>query len=79
MRPQIAQMELERIASETLQTYVDALNPKLAAIPGDYKIPEPEWTRYLSEIAVMTARVDGNRQTTLTLKTVAASTASAPS
>jgi hypothetical protein len=75
MRPEIAQMELERMAQETLQVYVDELNPKLAAIPKDYKIPQGEWLRYLNEIAVLTSQVEGNRQVSITLKTVAATTA----
>ena len=75
MRPEIAQMELERIAQETLQVYVDELNPKLAAIPKDYQIPQPEWDRYLNDIALLTTRVEGNRQVSITLKSVAATTA----
>ena len=75
MRPQICQLELERIAQETFQTYVDELNPKLAAIPNQYRIPQPEWDRYLDDIAFLTTRVDGNRGVPLTLKTVAATTA----
>ena len=75
MRPQIAQLELERIAQETFQVYVNELNPKLAAIPKQYQIPEPEWDRYLDDIAVLATRVEGNRGVSLTLKTVAASTA----
>ena len=51
MRPQIAQMELERTANETFQTYVNELNPKLAAIPKQYQIPQPDWDRYLYDIA----------------------------
>ena len=75
MRPQIAQLELERIAQETFRVYVDELSPKLAAIPKDYQIPQPEWDRYLDDIAVLTMRVEGNRGVSLTLKTVAASSA----
>jgi len=73
MRPEIAQMELERIANETLQVYVNELGPRLAAIPQQYHVPQPEWDRYLSDIAVLTTRTQGNRQVSLTLKTVAAS------
>ena len=75
MRPQIAQMEIERIAQETFQVYVDALSPRLAAIPRQYQIPQPEWDRYLNDIALLTTRVEGNRQVSVTLKSVAATSA----
>jgi hypothetical protein len=75
MRPEVAQLELERIANETLQVYINELGPRLSAIPDRYQIPQADWERYLSEIAVMTTRTDGNRQVSLTLKTLTASTA----
>ena len=73
LRPEIAQLELERISHEVLQVYVDNLTTKLAAIPTKYKIPQTDWERYLSDIAVMTSRTEGNREVSLTLKTVVAS------
>ena len=65
MRPEIAQLEVERITAETFQVFINELDPKLAVIPKQYQIPQPVWDHYLSEIAVMTSRVDGNRQIAL--------------
>ena len=75
IRPEVAQLELERITTETLQTYMNELGPRLAAIPQQYHVPQGEWDRYLEDIAVMTTRTEGNRQVSLTLKTLTASTA----
>lgn len=68
LRPQIAQLELERITTEVLEVYLSRLTAALAGIPEEYKIPQPEWERYLNDIAVLTTRVEGNREIALSLK-----------
>ncbi|MCK6558719.1 hypothetical protein HUU39_28370 [candidate division KSB1 bacterium] len=68
LRPQIAQLELERITTEVLEVYVSRLTAGLAGIPEEYKIPQPEWERYLNDIAVLTTQVEGNREIALSLK-----------
>lgn len=73
LRPEIAQMELEKIARRTVDLYVDALRQNLERIPETYNIPRAEWERYLDEFAMMTARTDGSRSVPLTLKTLVAS------
>ncbi len=68
LRPQIAQLELERITTEVLEVYLSRLTAGLAGIPEEYKIPRPEWERYLNDIAVLTTQVEGNREIALSLK-----------
>jgi hypothetical protein len=75
LRPQIGQMEMERISREVLTVYVAELSRALKDIPSKYKLPAPEWERYLDDIAVITSNVEGNRKVELTMKTVAAATA----
>jgi hypothetical protein len=68
LRPEIAQMQLERIAHETITEYVRALQENLAPIPDRYNIPRAHWDGYLSTIAALIARAEGNRQIPLSLK-----------
>lgn len=72
LRPQIAQLQLERIADETVTVYVADLQQHLATIPRKYRIPKTDWERYLQDIAVLTSTVEGNRRIALSLKTLAA-------
>ncbi len=72
LRPQIAQMKLERIATKALNVYVKSLRKNLAAIPEKYNIPQADWDRYLSDIAVITSVSEGNREISLSLKTLTA-------
>lgn len=73
LRPQIAQLQIERIADETVKKYVSSIQNSLPAIPKKYNIPKAEWERYLDDIAVLTSNTEGNRETALSLKTVAIS------
>ncbi len=73
LRPQIAQQRLERIAGETVGVYVRELRRHLAEIPGRYRIPRLEWEARLADIAVLSHNVEANRETGLSLKTLAAS------
>ena len=75
LRPEIAQLELERLATEVLQIYVTKVREHLAAVPRTYQISPPDWERYLNDIAVITSRTEGNRDVPLTLKTLTVSTA----
>ena len=47
LRPQISQMEIERITREVLEVYVTELSNALKAIPSRYNIPHPDWERHL--------------------------------
>jgi hypothetical protein len=68
LRPEIAQMQLERIAHETITEYVRALQHNIAPIPEQYNIPQADWDGYLSTIATLVARSEGNREIPLSLK-----------
>lgn len=79
LRPQVSQLEIERITREVLEVYVTELSNSLKSIPGRYKIPQPAWERHLEDIAVLTANTEGNREVPLTMKSVAVSSAVAGS
>jgi hypothetical protein len=68
LRPEIAQMELERITQDVVEHYVQELRRSLSGIPERYDIPKAQWDRYLQDIAVVTSDVEGNRSTDLSLK-----------
>jgi len=70
LRPEIAQMQLERIAHETITEYVRALQQNISPIPDTYNIPQADWDRYLSGIAALIRRSEGNREIALSLKTL---------
>jgi len=75
LRPQISQMEIERVTREVLEIYVTELCNALKTIPSRYKIPHPAWERHLEDISVLTSNVEGNRDVSLSMKTVAVSSA----
>jgi hypothetical protein len=75
LRPQIAELILERIVRDTAEYYVIHLRENLEVVPAKYKIPHADWDRYLEGIALTTYGADGNRETDLTLKTLTLSTA----
>ena len=68
LRPQIAQMEIERIINEIISFYSESIRTKLRGIPQEYKIKRSDWDRYISDIAVMVKNVEANRQTPVSLK-----------
>jgi hypothetical protein len=68
LRPEIAQMQLERITHETITEYLRALQHNIAPIPDRYNIPQADWDGYLATIATLIARSEGNRQIPLSLK-----------
>jgi hypothetical protein len=75
LRPQIAELILERIVRDTAEYYIIQLRKNLEVMPAKYKIPHADWDRYLEGIALTTHGADGNRETDLTLKTLTLSTA----
>jgi hypothetical protein len=75
IRPQIAQLELERIINETVSHYCTTLKGKLEQIPAEYKIERADWDRYISDISVMVKNVEANRTTPLSLKALVGVTA----
>ncbi len=75
LRPQIAELTLERIVRETAEFYVVQLRKNLDVVPTKYKIPQADWERYMEGIALTTYGAEGNRETDLTLKTLTLTTA----
>jgi len=70
LRPKIAQLELERMINEIMNDYSTFLSSKLESIPGKYKIKSVDWDRFLRDISVITSNVQGDREVSLTLKTL---------
>jgi len=68
IRPQIAQLEMERIIKSIVSDYTGHLRQKLDRIPGEYKINPADWDRYITDVAVMVEHVEAGRSTPLTLK-----------
>jgi hypothetical protein len=73
LRPQIAERVIERIINETARRYLETLQRELSEIPKTYTISKAEWDSHLQGIAITTQGTEGNRQTPLTLKTLAVS------
>jgi hypothetical protein len=73
LRPQIAELKLERIVRDTADHYIVQLRSNLDSVPKKYKIPHAEWDRYLEGIALTTYGTDGNREVPVTLKALVAS------
>ena len=75
LRPQIAQMEIERMINEIVSHYSTTLQGKLRAIPKEYNIQPADWERYLADLSVMVKNVEANRSTSLPLKALVGLTA----
>jgi len=75
IRPQIAQLEVERMVGDIVTFYSASLKGKLDGIPGEYKINPADWDRYISDISVMVKNVEANRGTSLPLKALVGVTA----
>lgn len=71
LRPNVAELELRRIARQTAEVYVAELQGRLKSIPETYKISSLEWDAYMEGIALTTADTTGGRETPLTLKALA--------
>ncbi|MCP4213498.1 MAG: hypothetical protein GY765_02525 [bacterium] len=68
LRPQIAQLQLERIINEIVSHYTGVLKGKLTSIPQKYKIKSAEWDRYVADLSVMVKNVEANRHVSLPMK-----------
>lgn len=62
LKPEIAQIKLERFTRETINTYVSSLREQLAGIQSEYKIPQADWERYLSGVSTTIRQSAGNNQ-----------------
>ncbi|MBX2818122.1 MAG: hypothetical protein KTR29_00530 [Rhodothermaceae bacterium] len=70
MRPEIARYEVERIAEETAQVYIQTLQDRLVQIPIEYNLTDEEWGQYLDDITKITYNTEGNRDFPFALKTL---------
>lgn len=70
LRPQIAQLQLERITNETVRHYLNEVEANIQQIPVKYQLPEGDWNRYLSDIAINLYDTEG-KPSSLSLKTLA--------
>ncbi|WP_413160143.1 hypothetical protein ACL6C3_17150 [Capilliphycus salinus ALCB114379] len=59
LRPQIAQLQLERLTQQTVKQYLQELSGNLNQIPVSYQIPQADWNRYLSDIAISIYDTEG--------------------
>ena len=60
LRPQIAQLELERIAQNTVNLYADRIVQNLGSVKASYQIPQGDWERYINDIAITVFGTEGN-------------------
>ncbi|BAZ23994.1 hypothetical protein NIES4073_48850 [Kalymmatonema gypsitolerans NIES-4073] len=60
LRPKVAQLELEKITSDSINVYVSELGKNISNIQSSYKIPQGDWERYLGDIAVTINDTEGN-------------------
>ncbi len=60
LRPQIAQLELERIARNTINLYAEELVKNLGEVQASYQIPRGDWERYINDIAITAFGIEGN-------------------
>lgn len=75
LRPQVAQLELERITREVVNQYAISLRSNLREIPAKYDVPQKDWDRHLDDIAIITSNVEGNRKVDVSLKALTSLTA----
>ncbi|MBD2039082.1 hypothetical protein [Microcoleus sp. FACHB-672] len=59
LRPQIAQLRLERIASGTVTFHLNQLSLNLSQVAQKQQIPQADWERYLSDISVNVKDTEG--------------------
>ncbi|MDY6802211.1 MAG: hypothetical protein SXA11_00175 [Cyanobacteriota bacterium] len=60
LRPQIAQLKLERLTQKTVKRYLEDLSVNLNNVPLTYQIPQADWNRYLNGIALSINDTEGN-------------------
>jgi hypothetical protein len=70
LQQNISQLELETIAQQAMNQYVETLRHELSLIAIRYKIPKAEWDRYLDDITILSKTFEGRRTVPLTLKAI---------
>lgn len=72
LRPQVAQMELERMVKDTVALYSETVRSGLDVVAGQYDIHPAEWDRYINDVAVMIRQAESGRSVSLSLKAMTA-------
>lgn len=72
LRPQVAQMELERLVKDTVALYSETVRSGLDVVAGRYDIHPAEWDRYIKDVAVMVRHAESGRSVSLSLKAMTA-------
>jgi len=72
LRPQVAQMELERLVKDTVSLYAETVRSGLNDVAGKYDIHPAEWERYTTDVAVMVRQAESGRGVALSLKAMTA-------
>ncbi len=62
LKPEIAQLKLERFTRETIKTYVSELSVQLGGIKSKYNIPQADWEKYIGGISITIFDSTGNSQ-----------------
>lgn len=60
LRPKIAQLEFEKITTDSINLYLAELSKNISNIQSSYNIPQGDWERYLGDIAVTINDMEGN-------------------
>ncbi len=60
LRPQIAQLQLERITNQIVRYYLKQVETNISDIAINYQIPQTDWDNYLNDIAVSIYNTEGN-------------------
>jgi hypothetical protein len=69
LQPSLMQLQMERYTREAIDNYVESVTYNLSGIQSKYKIPKPDWERYLNGLGSITYENQGNSQD-LTLATI---------
>ncbi|GCL38978.1 hypothetical protein SR1949_40980 [Sphaerospermopsis reniformis] len=70
LRPQISQLRLERIATQTAKLFLKEAGANINQIPRNYQIAQADWNRYLEDLSINVVDSQGNKSS-LTWKLIA--------
>ena len=61
LRPQSAQLMVEKVARESVEVYLMTLGDQLAGLQAEFIVPEQEWERHLQGLSGISLAIEGNR------------------
>ncbi|WP_375448825.1 hypothetical protein [uncultured Nostoc sp.] len=59
LRPQISQLRLERITTQTAKKYLNEISLNISQYPKNQKIIQADWNRYLNDLSINIVDVEG--------------------